>query len=118
MRAMGMGDESAPPPAPAAPEPGHDNDNPELDGPAPTPSEMDHGGNPEAESSEGFTAFLPKEITAGKEFKAGDEIVLKITDIDPETGELEVAYAPAKEQETGYDESFDSHMDKAESAES
>lgn len=51
------------------------------------------------ETGESFTAFLPKEITAGKTFKPGDEIVLKITEIDPDTGELAVQYAPDKHQE-------------------
>ena len=55
---------------------------------------MDNGkpgmGNQDEES---VSVFLPKAITMGKTFKAGDEIVLKITDVDPETGDLEAVYA-------------------------
>lgn len=81
--------------------------------PAP-PDSSDQGGEgdePPASPSSGngdagkdFTAFLPKEITAGKTFKAGEEIVLKIKAVDPDTGELEVEYAPAKEQYRAPDE--------------
>ena len=39
-------------------------------------------------------AVLPKAILAGKEFKVGDEVVLKITAMHD--NEISVAYAPAK----------------------
>ena len=39
-------------------------------------------------------ATLPKSILAGKEFKVGDEVVLKITGMHD--NEISVAYAPAK----------------------
>ena len=45
------------------------------------------------------TAVLPKEILGGKEFKPGDEVVLKILAIHDDS--VEVTYAPEK----GADES-------------
>jgi hypothetical protein len=42
------------------------------------------------------TALLPKSILAGKDFKVGDEVVLKITGMHE--GEVEVEYAPEKEK--------------------
>ncbi len=47
-------------------------------------------------AEEGATAFLPKSVLGGKQWKAGDEIVLTIKAIDPDTGEAEVSYAPEK----------------------
>lgn len=40
---------------------------------------------------------LPKEVLMGKDFKPGDELVLKITAIHDD--QIEVSYAPAKDQE-------------------
>ena len=83
---------------------------PAGDPPPEAPETMDEGMNeqpgeqPEAshaEESDGFTAFLPKEITAGKTFKPGDEIILSVKAVDPETGELEVEYAKDKGADTG-----------------
>lgn len=66
-----------------------------ADEPAPmdeTPNEtMDEGGHQEQP-----TAFLSKEMGGGKVWKPGDEIVLVVKAVDPETGELQVAYAPEK----------------------
>lgn len=57
--------------------------------------------------SEGETALLPKTILAGKEFKPGDEVVLKIVAMHGD--EVEVAYAT---EEGSEDEGMDEH-DKA-----
>ena len=57
--------------------------------------------------SEGETALLPKTILAGKEFKPGDEVVLKIVAMHGD--EVEVAYAT---EEGGEDDGMDEH-DKA-----
>jgi hypothetical protein len=60
------------------------------------PAEPNH-----AAETDGFTAFLPKEITAGKTFKPGDEIILSVKAVDPDTGELEVQYAKEKGMDSG-----------------
>ena len=57
------------------------------------------GGAEQSDQTDNFTAFLPKEIAGGKDFKSGEEIVLTVKSVDPDTGELEVAYAPPKDQE-------------------
>jgi len=51
----------------------------------------------EGDESEYPRAVLPKSIMMGKDFKPGDEIVLKIDAIHDD--EIEVSYAPAKESE-------------------
>lgn len=66
-----------------------------------SPMDESEGGmedSPAEESNEGAkpTAFLSKEMGGGKQWKAGEEIVLKIDAVDPETGELQVSYAPEK----------------------
>jgi hypothetical protein len=88
--------------------------------PAPdAPTDETEGGagdNPEEESSEGEkpTAFLSKEMGGGKQYKEGDEIVLTVDAVDPETGELQVSCAPGESDEPS-DEPTDtmSAMDKA-----
>lgn len=54
------------------------------------------GGEPGAEGKEGAgaTATIPKALLAGKDFKPGDEIVLKIDQIHGD--EVVVSYAPEK----------------------
>jgi hypothetical protein len=66
--------------------------------PKPSPAEQtpDEEGK-EGEQGEEKTYVLPKEILMGKDFKPGDEVVLKIKAIHDDR--IEVAYAPAKEQE-------------------
>lgn len=64
--------------------------------PAPAENEtMDEGGHEDQGNGAGDkpTAFLPKELGGGKQWKAGDEIVLRIDAVDPETGEMQVSYA-------------------------
>lgn len=61
-----------------------------------------------------ISVFLPKAITMGKTFKAGDEIVLKIKDVDPETGDLEAVYATDDDhKDTGSGMSSSDAFDKA-----
>ena len=68
---------------------------------------------PAPDDSEQPTAFLPKELGGGKVWKPGDEIVLRVKAVDPETGEMQVEYAPEKPGEP--DEPSDSMeaMDEA-----
>jgi hypothetical protein len=92
------------PAAPAAPESPMDE------------SEGGMGDSPAEESTEDSkpTAFLSKEMGGGKQWKPGDEIVLKIDAVDPETGELQVSYAPeapeSGDSSPGPMESFDQSM--------
>lgn len=59
---------------------------------------------------EGETALLPKSILAGKEFKPGEEVVLKIVHIYDD--EVEVEYATGEGGKGGGGES-ETPMDKA-----
>ena len=57
-----------------------------------------------AEESKPTTAVLQKSILAGKEFKPGDEVILKI--VAMHDGEVEVAYATGEEKsESGAEKS-------------
>lgn len=79
------------------------------------PSPMDESGDMGGEGAPGdaspenndskTTAFLPKELGGGKQWKPGDEIVLKIDAVDPETGEMQVSYAPETGDESEMDDS-------------
>lgn len=66
----------------------------------------------EAEHSDSEEAILPKSILAGKEFKVGDEVVLKITAMHDDR--ISVKYAPAKEEGAG--EGDDGGMEDGEKA--
>ena len=59
---------------------------------------------PKESSGDEPVAILPKSILAGKEFKPGEEVVLKIVEIHDD--EVVVEYAPSKggEGEEGYSE--------------
>lgn len=70
---------------------------------------MDEGGHSDSKP----TAFLPKELGGGKVWKPGDEIVLTIDAVDPETGEMQVSYAPSKGEPTEEPTDSMSAMDKA-----
>lgn len=59
------------------------------DGPKSNPKDMQKEGTEE-------TGLLPKSLMAGKDFKPGDEIMLKITAIHEK--DFEVEYAPEKEE--------------------
>lgn len=66
------------------------------DGPGGESKEKPHD---EAQESDYPVASLPKSILGGKDFKVGDEIVLKITGMAEE--DFQVRYAPPKEKEAG-----------------
>lgn len=53
----------------------------------------------EKEHEEGVTAMLPKSILAGKEFKPGEEVVLKIVAMHDD--QVEVTYATGKGGDEG-----------------
>ena len=90
--------------------------------PAPAENEtMDEGGHEDQGNGAGDepTAFLPKELGGGKTWKAGDEIVLRIDAVDPETGEMQVSYANDPEsgesnESPGAMDSFDKEMPPSE----
>ena len=68
--------------------------------PEPSPESTEEAEAPEEEGKEDSgqpSAVLPKAILAGKDFKPGDEVVLKITAIHE--NEIVVEYAPAKADE-------------------
>jgi len=69
------------------------------------PSTAQDAGNatPKDEQEEETSALLPKSILAGKEFKVGEEVVLKIDAIHDD--EIEVSYATGKSKEPAGDES-------------
>jgi hypothetical protein len=53
---------------------------------------------PEEDKDEGQKTYvLPKAVLEGKEFEPGDELVLRIVSMHGD--QIEVTYAPAKEQE-------------------
>lgn len=60
------------------------------------PEEAAEGQEPHQEEGE-HTALLPKSILAGKDFKPGEEIVLKIVRLHDD--QVEVAYASGEEKE-------------------
>jgi hypothetical protein len=74
---------------------GEDNysDTPDNESAEPTPD------NESQESNESPRGLLPKSILMGKDFKPGDEIVLKIDAIHDD--EVEVSYATEKKEEGG-----------------
>lgn len=90
----------------------------------PSPAPMDEseqmgGDEPNNEPAAGSddsspTTFLSKEMGGGKQRKPGDEIVLKVIAVDPETGEMQVKCAPEKGDESASEEPTDtmSAMDK------
>jgi len=53
---------------------------------------------PEKEESSEPTAVLPKSILAGKEFKPGDEVVLKIVSLHDDEVVVEYATEPEKKE--------------------
>ena len=65
------------------------------------PAAQEGGGEPEAKS-DGQTAILPKSILAGKDFKVGEEVVLKI--VAMHENDVEVEYASS--EEGGGEESY------------
>src|SRR5690348_9477631 len=57
------------------------------------------------DKEEGKSYLLPKAVLEGKEFEPGDEVVLRIVAMHDD--QIEVQYAPAKEQEEEGKESHD-----------
>lgn len=89
---------------------------PQMGGPreaaSPEPTEEGTGEN-DSQDTGGETALLPKSILAGKDFKPGEEVVLKIVRIHDD--EVEVQYAPDKHEESESEEepeSADSEIDR------
>lgn len=70
---------------------------------SPEPGMFDDGPPEKAAESEspgeGQTALLPKSILAGKEFKPGDEVVLKIVNLHENDVEVEYASEEPEKQE-------------------
>src|SRR5436305_9559227 len=66
---------------------------PAAEGPTDKPVEKPTDG----EHEDGPTALLPKSILGGKEFKEGEEIVLRIEKVYPD--QVEVAYAADHEED-------------------
>lgn len=60
-------------------------------------SDEQHEGQESEKEGTSKSYPLPKEVLEGKDFKPGDELVLKIDAIHDDM--IEVSYAPAKEQE-------------------
>lgn len=77
----------------------------ETGAPTETPPEK------ESDAPESATALLPKTVLGGKDFKPGEEVVLKITHVYED--EVEVEYAPSKptETETAPEPSADAEID-------
>ena len=92
----------------------YSNSNDYEDGPA-EGAEMPAGAAKETEEKDGETAVLPKSILAGKDFSPGDEVVLRIVRMHDDS--VEVAYAPAKEQEKGGDKGGEGEMAPPEGSE-
>lgn len=61
--------------------------------------------------------FLPKAALGGETYKPGDTITLKVTDIDPETGDVSAVCSDDDTSSSGGGmmDDFDSAMDKQES---
>lgn len=66
------------------------------------------------DADEGETALLPKSILAGKEFKVGEEVVLKIVRMYED--EVEVEYAKEKGGESENEDMAKAHSDMDEMA--
>ena len=63
----------------------------------PNPNYDDEPGEGSEKEATGHVALLPKSVLMGKDFKVGEEVVLKITAI--RGNEVEVEYAPAEPSE-------------------
>lgn len=78
---------------------------------------MDAGAEPAPEAPESemeeASVFLSKESLGGKTYKAGDTITLTVTDVDPETGDVQADLSEGgetSESSGGYSEDFDNAM--------
>lgn len=70
-----------------------------MDESAPDESSQKPGSSEDSEYPESETALLPKSILGGKDFKEGEEVVLKIVHLYDD--EVEVQYAPEKPEKEG-----------------
>lgn len=83
---------------------------------SPAPEGEDGDDQPkDGEKMEGETALLPKSILAGKDFKPGEEVVLKVVHLYDD--EVEVAYATGKDEDENVNKgeptpAMDEAMDK------
>lgn len=64
---------------------------------APSEAQAEPMEKPESEEGD-QTALIPKTLFAGKDFKVGDEIVLKIVHLYEDEAEVEYASEPSKEE--------------------
>ena len=74
---------------------------------------MSEGSNvPPSSETEMPSVFLSKEQLGGKTVKAGDTIQMKVLDVDPESGDVEVecSYGDEGETKAGYESDFDKAM--------
>lgn len=53
------------------------------------------------EGSAGETAMVPLALLGGKEFKPGEEVVMKVVKIDKENGMVEIAYSTGEDKPPG-----------------
>lgn len=75
--------------------------------------EMMERGPMESESKETPCVYLTKADLGGKTYKKGDTLTLTVTDIDPESGDIEAEIAGGGEPETeteNYNDAFDRAM--------
>ena len=75
---------------------------PDLYDEEPAPVEKPVEKHAEGEHEDGPTALLPKSVLGGKEFKEGEEIVLRIEKVYPD--QVEVAYAAEHEDSGAMDD--------------
>lgn len=82
-------------------------------GSPPTTEDGQNQEKPHNEDEGGSTALIPKSLLAGKEFKVGEEVILKIVHMYED--EVEVEYAPEKpegeDNQTGAEQSANDELD-------
>ena len=64
------------------------------------------------ESDEQTSVFVPKAAMEGLKVKPGDEVIFKVKDVDPETGDVEVVYARDEHGDSEDGESMGDQFDK------
>lgn len=66
---------------------------------------------PSDEGNESPSVFLSRQNLGGKEYQKGDTITLTVTDVDPETGDLQAELAGgAPTTSRGYEADFEEAM--------
>lgn len=76
-----------------------------------TAPEAPEEGNEEPHDESGETALLPKSILAGKEFRPGEEVVLKIVRVHDDEVEVEYASEKPETENKSEDMSADEEID-------